>query len=127
MTRAAARAASALPSPSRTRGWLLTLRSACIMDRPAAFALMRSTVARIAPPGAKPALLDAIAAVCVETLLDPHDFEFAVARVERDRVESPDEALETLVDWTARRERARVARAEAARDPVPPRSTGGKR
>ncbi len=80
------------------------------MDRAAAWNLMRAAVARLAPPRATPALLDAIASVCVQTLLDPHDFELAVARVARDDADSVEDALETLVDWTARRERARVAR-----------------
>jgi hypothetical protein len=94
------------------RGYLSALRRANIDDAARLHRVLVDTARRTGPPDIEPRIADAVAAVCVSTLMDPHDFERAVERLEQDGVASLEEAIEVLVDWTARRERARMARAK---------------
>ncbi len=57
-----------------------------------------------------PYLMRALGETCLATLEDDHDAEQALALFVREGVRTEDEAIEALVDWTARRERSRLGR-----------------
>jgi hypothetical protein len=55
-------------------------------------------------------LMRALRETCLATLEDDHDAEQALALFVREGVRTEDDAIEALVDWTARRERSRLGR-----------------
>lgn len=105
------------PAVHACRGYLATLRHAWISDPRGVEGRLRAASRPSFPreKGADAAFLDAVVAVCVATLNDPHDRERAAQRLAREQVSDLDEAVEVLVDWTVRRERGRISR--LGRDP----------
>lgn len=101
------------PFPSESRTSLTSVRARLEAEPDAVRALLAEAVRLACPadPAPPEELVTSIVEVCVQTLLDAHDFEKAVRRAEHDGVTDADEAIELIADWTARRERARIGRA----------------
>ncbi len=100
-------------TPSAARVRLLSLRAQLDADPGAVRARLTDSVRLALPvePPPEPALVASMVDVCVQTVVDPHDFEKAVRRAERDGAADLEEVSEILADWTVRRERARLSRA----------------
>ena len=60
------------------------------------------------------AAIERLVRTCVLTLLDPHDTARASRILEREQPGDVGEAIESLCDWTVRRERSRLRRVGAA-------------